>query len=474
MPESVAIIGAGLVGCLASLALAKRGYKVTLFDYRSDPRKKSTTERNLRSINLAISARGITSLQFVDEEITQRVLRDIIPMKGRMIHDLDGNQESQIYGLFGEKINSIDRAVLNNNLLDELDRLGEHNIELKFDHKLVKINFADQAKSEYQTCLFSTTHDGVQSFDANFVVGCDGAYSTTRYQMQREMKMDYSQEYIDCCYIELYIPPAKDFNSEFKGKFSIAPDHLHIWPRHNFMLIALANANGSFTSTFFGPWALVESLVKSETKVREFLLENFPDAMCLMGIEDAVRSFINYPKGALMCVECSPYDVSGGRAIIIGDAAHSMVPFYGQGMNCGFEDVKVLMKLLDANNGDRSKAFELYSKRRHEDLVAIIKLAKNNYKEMSHDVTSKLFILRKKLDYVLGRLLKGRWLPLYTMVSFRADIPYHEAIDISSRQNVILNYLQALIISAISVLGFKAFKYFYNILKLYSQSSSRR
>lgn len=469
MPESVAIIGAGLVGCLASLAFAKRGYKVTLFDYRLDPRKKSTADRNLRSINLAISARGITSLQYVDEEITQRVLRDIIPMKGRMIHDLDGKQESQIYGLFGEEINSIDRAVLNTNLLDELDRLGEHNIELKFDHKLVKINFGDQSKSEeYQTCLFSTTHDGIKSFDANFVVGCDGAYSTTRYQMQREMKMDYSQEYIDCCYIELYIPPAKEYSSEFKGNFSITPDHLHIWPRHNFMLIALANADGSFTSTFFGPWALVESLVQSETKVKEFLLENFADAMSLMGIEDAVRSFINYPKGALMCVECNPYDVSGGRAIIIGDAAHSMVPFYGQGMNCGFEDVKVLMKILDATNGNRSKAFELYSKQRHEDLVSIIKLAKNNYKEMSHDVTSKLFILRKNLDNILGRLLKGKWLPLYTMVSFRADIPYHKAIEISNKQKVILNYLQALIISATSVLGFKAFKYFYRTFKRYT------
>lgn len=281
--------------------------------------------------------------------------------------------------------------------------------------------------------------------------------------------MDYAQEYIDCCYIELYIPPSKQYEAIFNGPFALAPDHLHIWPRHDYMLIALANADGSFTSTFFGPWSLVESLGDSKGRVRDFLLSNFPDAMTLMGIDNAVSSFINHPKGALMCVECEPYHVSGGRAIILGDAAHSMVPFYGQGMNCGFEDVKVLMKLLDSGI-DRPKAFELYSQQRHKDLVAIITLAKNNYKEMSHDVTSKLFLLRKKLDTVLGRVFKGTWLPLYTMVSFRDDIPYHKAIEISSRQALILKYLQAIIVATTSALGYKAFRYLYRFFKRYSNS----
>lgn len=456
MPETVAVIGAGLVGCLTAIALAKRDYKVTLFDYRLDPRDKKTTDRNLRSINLAISSRGISSLEFVDKEVAGRVLKGIIPMKGRMIHHLNGAQESQTYGLFGESINSIDRAVLNHLLLDELDRIGSDKVQVKFGHKLSKIKYGKP--DEFQSCVF-TTEEGVdQVYATNFVVGCDGSYSTTRDQMQREVRMHFSQEYIDCCYIELYIPPSKNYDARYKGNFSLAPDHLHIWPRHQYMLIALANADGSFTSTFFGPWGLVESLLKSEARVREFLIKNFPDAMNIMGIDQAVKSFMSHPKGALMCIECDPYNVSGGRGIILGDAAHSMVPFYGQGMNCGFEDVKVLMTLLDAYNGDRAKAFDAYTRERHQDLTAIVKLAKRNYKEMSHDVTSKVFLLRKKLDHWLGKLLKDKWLPLYTMVSFRADIPYHKAIAISKRQKTILDFIQVLVIAAISLLGYEGFK----------------
>lgn len=442
MVEQVIVVGAGLVGCLAGLALHKRGYEVTVYDYRFDPRDKSTQDKNLRSINLAISARGIESLRYVDEEIAKKVLENVIPMKGRMIHNLQGEQESQIYGLFGECINSIDRAVLNEYLLDELNR---YNIDVKFGYKLVRTRFGDKR----QTCIFSRTgQEGVtETSECDFVVGCDGAFSSTRYQMQRAMRMDYSQEYIDCCYIELYIPGTKKFNEQFNGNFAIAPDHLHIWPRHNYMLIALANGDGSFTSTFFGPWSLVESLRESKDRTRKFLLENFPDAMELMGIDEAVHKFINYPKGALMCVECNPYHVDDGKAIILGDAAHSMVPFYGQGMNCGFEDVRVLMELLDQSKGDRSAAFRRYSETRHKDLVAIIELAKNNYKEMSHDVTSTLFLIRKQLDGLLGRVLKNKWLPLYTMVSFRADVPYSRAVEISNRQKVILNQLLGAVVA---------------------------
>ncbi|SCU97598.1 LADA_0H07118g1_1 [Lachancea dasiensis] len=462
MSESVAVIGAGLVGCLTAIALAKRDYDVTLFEYRPDPRLSTTEDRNLRSINLAISARGITSLEFIDKQISERVLRDIIPMHGRMIHDRDGNQEAQDYGLFGECINSIDRGLLNNNLLDEVDKLT--NVKTEFLHKLSQIKFA-AAGTGKQVCVFATNLT-TKNYEFDFVVGCDGAYSTTRSQIQHNTRMDYSQEYVDCCYIELYIPPAAETNREFNGPFAISPNHLHIWPRHNFMLIALANRDGSFTSTFFGPWALLESL-DSRAKIEEFLRHNFSDALKLIGTEQALNAFESNPRGALMCVECKPYHLNRGQAIIIGDAAHSMVPFYGQGMNCGFEDVKVLMQLLDKHQGDRSAAFGEYSEKRHTDLVSIIELAKNNYKEMSHSVTSKLYLMRKKLDTLLGRLLKDNWIPLYTMVSFKAEIPYHKAILKEQRQKKILVYLQAVILAFTSVGAFGIYKALRRTLKNY-------
>ncbi|SCU83649.1 LAFA_0D04830g1_1 [Lachancea sp. 'fantastica'] len=460
MTETVNVIGAGLVGCLTAIALAKRNFEVVLFDYRQDPRLESTSDRNLRSINLAISARGITSLQCVDDQISQRVLKDMIPMRGRMIHDLAGNQEAQNYGLFGECINSIDRSVLNNSLLDEVD--GFSNITVKFGHKLSRIHFSHGK----QNCIFVSDTQERNSFEADFVVGCDGAYSTTRSQMQREVRMDYSQEYIDCCYIELYIPPAEAHDAEFGGPFRISPNHLHIWPRHNYMLIALANGDGSFTSTFFGPWSLVESL-DSREKIQTFLTDNFPDALELMGPKTAIDAFERNPRGALMCVECKPYHLDQGRAIILGDAAHSMVPFYGQGMNCGFEDVKVLMRLLDKHQGDRSAAFEEYSLKRHEDLVSIIKLAKDNYKEMSHGVTSQLYLMRKKLDTLLGRWLKDKWIPLYTMVSFKADIPYHLAIVKEQKQKKILAYVQGIILAAVTAGGVYSYTLLRRTLKNY-------
>ncbi|EJS44604.1 bna4p [Saccharomyces arboricola H-6] len=455
MPESVAIIGAGLVGCLSALAFAKEGYHVTLYDFRQDPRLDTTQNKNLKSINLAISARGIDALKSIDFDACGRILQDMIPMKGRMIHDLKGEQESQLYGLHGEAINSINRSVLNNNLLDELEKTAT---DLKFGHKLVKIEWTD----DKQICHFAITDDSTASLQTekfDFVVGCDGAYSATRSQMQRKVEMDFSQEYMDLRYIELYIPATKVAKPEYNGNFAIAPDHLHIWPRHKFMLIALANSDGSFTSTYFGPKDQISDLITSKSRVKNFLIKNFPDIKNVMDLDDAAERFITYPKECLVCVNCNPYDVPGGKAILLGDAAHAMVPFYGQGMNCGFEDVRVLMELMKKHFGDRSKAFAEYSQTRHKDLVSITELAKRNYKEMSHDVTSKRFLLRRKFDALFSIVMKGTWVPLYTMVSFRSDIPYSRALERAERQTRILKFLEPLTLGVLSIGGFKLFKY---------------
>ncbi|ODV87726.1 hypothetical protein CANARDRAFT_5040 [[Candida] arabinofermentans NRRL YB-2248] len=438
MPETVAVIGAGLVGSLMALGLAHQGYKVTLFELRPDPRLQNKGKTNLRSINLAVSERGIDAMKYVDEDMAKRVLDGVIPMYGRMIHDLQGNQESQIYGLFGESINSIDRSKLNDNLLNEIDSFNSKNsgleIETKFENKLVSLDLSGIGA----TVITSSNGDELKShFD--FVIGADGSFSQVRQFLQKNIRMNYSQEFIDMCYLELYIPPGEN------NTFSIDPNHLHIWPRKNFMLIALPNSDGSFTSTFFGPWKFTESLNTRE-KIQELFINSFPDAVELIGMEKIVECFMSYPKGSLMQVNCNQYHYED-KCIIIGDAAHSMVPFYGQGMNCGFEDVRILLELMDVYHNSRKRAFESYSSDRAEDLKAILKLALDNYNEMSTKVTSSLYLLRKKLDYILGKCVPQYWIPLYTMVSFRSDINYSKAIRTEKRQRMILKSVEFSLLS---------------------------
>ncbi|GME71996.1 unnamed protein product [Ambrosiozyma monospora] len=319
-PESVAVVGAGLVGSLVALGLARKGYKVTVFDYRPDSRDQSSGKSNLRSINLAVSARGIDAMRYVDEEMSKEALKGIIPMYGRMIHDTKGKQESQIYGLFGESINSIDRAKLNESLYDQIDKFNKENadlkIELKFKYKVKNIDLKGVPTVVCVDPQGSDKETDIVKFEYDFIIGADGAFSQVRSSLQRYIRMNYSQEYIDMCYLELYIPPGPN------GSFSIDPNHLHIWPRKDFMLIALANADGSFTSTFFGPWKLTESL-KEPKQITEFFTTNFPDAVDLIGIDKVVECFTTYPKGALMHVTCNQYHHQD-KCIIIGDAAHSM------------------------------------------------------------------------------------------------------------------------------------------------------
>lgn len=457
--QSVGIVGAGLVGCLAALAFANKGFTVYLFELRPDPRQESQN-RNLRSINLAVSARGIEAVKYVDAEMADRVLQHIIPMKGRMIHDITGTkQDSQLYGLFGETINSIDRGLLNKMLLDEISR---SDIKLMFNHKLIKLsglngddatpkmtfrdlNVEEAANESEETPAF-------REFEFDYVIGADGAHSQFRYQLQRFCRMDLSQKYIDMQYMELHIPASTSSES----KFSIDANHLHIWPRHNFMLIALANEDGSFTSTFFSPWSVIESFGKDTAKFLAFFEQNFPDAYKLIGSDQLASCFEHLPRGSLMQVDVYPYNNPNGKALIIGDAAHSMVPFYGQGMNCGFEDIHVLMKLIDKNDGRISESFQQYSVERRDDLKAIQKLAIDNYYEMSSKVTSPLYLFRKKVDYVLakyGHHLGFTWIPMYTMISFRADIKYSDAVSINNRQTRILHTIQN---SGVLLLGIAA------------------
>ncbi|CAH6720724.1 kynurenine 3-monooxygenase [[Candida] jaroonii] len=436
----IGIVGAGIVGCVSALAFHDRGYDVALFEMRSDP--KSAKLSNLKSINLSLSNRGIRTLKLVNPELCDTIMKETVPLYGRMIHDLKGNEISQKYGLFGEYNNSIDRGLLNQLLIEEVKQKG---IKVFFNHKLVHgENFDNHPK------LVFSTNGEEQSYDFDYAIGADGAFSQFRYQMQKQLRMNFSQNFIDMQYMELFIPPNNDASAT--SKYRIDPNHLHIWPREDFMLIALANGDGSFTSTFFSPWSVIEGMKTSDEFV-DFFQKNFPDGYELLGREHLVDAFDNKPRGALVQISSYPYHSPTGKALIIGDAAHSMVPFYGQGLNCGLEDVRILLELLD-ETGDLSEAFKTYSPSRRDDLTTICKLAMDNYNEMASKVTKTSFLLRKKLDYYFGKYANGvlfPWIPMYSMISFRDDINYSKAVAIENRQSKILHYLQIGLIGTVAL-----------------------
>lgn len=402
----VIVIGAGPVGCLCALMLAQKYPEVVVYEKRADPRRSASTD--LRLINMAISARGIRALESVDPAMATRVLSGMIPMHGRMVHPAGAAEQLQAYGVFGEAINLMSRQLINDRLLDECDRV--ENILVVFGETITGL---------------TNTLDGVEvavgdrSVHGTFVVGCDGAFSRTRTLLQRHGRFNYSQEYIDCTYLELRIPPGPN-------GFALNPNHLHIWPRDLYMLIALPNEDKLFTLTFFAPWGLADQITGDNAV--EFFQEHFPDALELLGEQHVAHVFANHPRGLLMQVHLAPFNL-GEHAVVLGDAAHSMVPFYGQGLNCGWEDVRVLLECLDKGG------FAEYLRVRKGDTDAILELALANFKEMSHSVVDPLYLVRKKVDEWLCWASGGTWwVPLYTMVSFRSDLGYREVIARETRQ----------------------------------------
>ncbi|GAB00078.1 uncharacterized protein L969DRAFT_97288 [Mixia osmundae IAM 14324] len=409
-----------------------RKLEITVYEGRSDPRKAATTQSRARSINLALSNRGIQAMRDVSSAMADRLLSQALPMKGRMIHTSSGEQQSQEYSLKGECINSIDRALLNAQLLDEIDQLD--GITLKFDSKLTSIDF------DKGTLVVRSVGRKEETVSFDTIIGADGSFSKVRSEMMRVVRMDFRQSYIPHGYLELSMP------SSPKGDFLLDHQHLHIWPRHDFMLIALPNADKSFTCTLFAPFATLDTLIES-TKISRWFKEQFPDALPLIGEEEVLRCFRDHPRSPLISTSCHPYHYES-KGIVLGDASHSMVPFYGQGMNCGFEDVRVLRHLLlDASTSSQStkledllqSAFDSYSRQRLASLEAIQRLATNNYVEMRSKVISPTYLIRKRLDGILERVLgETRWTSLYNMVTFRWEINYEEAERREARQHRII------------------------------------
>jgi kynurenine 3-monooxygenase len=413
--RNITIIGAGLVGSLLAINLAKRNYPVTIFERRPDMRT-ANADRG-RSINLALSTRGLVALEQVG--LADIIRRSAIPMKGRMMHDPTGNLSFLPYGKEGQSINSISRAHLNIILMDAAEKEG---VAIKFNHKCTNID-VNNNRIDFDN---NTSHN----FD--LLIGADGAYSAVRGALQLGSRFNFSQEYIEHGYKELHIPPSPD------GNYQLETNSLHIWPRESFMLIALPNPDKSFTGTLFFPFEGTTSFdsLKSSNDARKFFSGYFPDALKL--IPDFEHQWTSNPVSALVTIKCWPWS-HGSSVLLIGDAAHAVVPFYGQGMNAGFEDCRILYQLLDKHKDDWDKAINEFESLRKPDADSIATLALDNFIEMRDLVADEEFLLRKKIEARLHQLYPDKWIPLYSMVTFRDDIRYSEAYSTGQKQKKIMD-----------------------------------
>jgi len=421
--QNIAIAGAGLVGSLLSIYLTQRGHRVSVFERRPDMRKQTVDAG--RSINLALSNRGLRALDEVG--LTAEIKKAAIPMHGRMMHDRQGKLTFQPYGKEGQFINSISRSNLNMVLMDKAESLG---VDFHFEQRITAVDF-DKTNLVFQNPASSIQH---QEFDS--IIGADGAFSAVRSSLQITDRFDYSQDYIAHGYKELHIPATKN------SAFQLEKNALHIWPRESFMLIALPNPDESFTCTLFFPFEgqLSFNSLKTEGDVERFLKETFPDAFDLMS--NAVETFMSSLASSLVTVKCFPW--AKNKTLLIGDAAHAIVPFYGQGMNAGFEDCRVLNQLLD-HSSDWATLFSEFQKLRKPDTDAIAKLALDNFIEMRDLVADAKFLLRKKIEAKLNQLFPTKWVPLYSMVTFHDDIRYSDALATGQKQKKIMDEVMQLV-----------------------------
>ena len=420
MTAKFTLIGSGLAGGMMAAFLGRRGYEVELYERRPDPHAGNLVGG--RSINLALSTRGIHALEQLG--IADAVLEHAIPMRGRMIHDKSGELHFTPYDRDPTKcINSIGRGALNTATIEAAQRYP--NVRVQFNHRCTGIDLDSPAAH-----LLNTETNQTLEARGDAVIGVDGAFSTVRRAMQRLDRFEYSQSYLAHGYKELTIPPASD------GGWQMEKHALHIWPRRSFMMIALPNPDGSFTCTLFWEFSGPRSFETTATEpdIRQFFEEEFPDAVPLM--PSLLEDFRENPTGSLVTVRCAPWHYRG-KVALVGDAAHAVVPFYGQGMNAAFEDCVVLDECIAEFADDRARAFAEYFRRRKENADALADLAVENFVEMRDKTASKVFRAKRKLDHVLEGMLPGVYLPLYTMVSF-TRIPYAEAARRARRQDLIV------------------------------------
>ncbi len=424
--KNITIIGAGLVGSLLSIYLAKRGNKVSIFERRGDMRKESMSAG--RSINLALSDRGIKALEEVG--IMDEIRKIAIPMHGRQMHNVDESSPYQAYGKEGQFINSVSRGELNCKLMDLAE---ENGVEIFFNQKCNSIDF-----KKNEIIFENSINQQLQNHLAELIFASDGAFSAGRltHQLQHD-RFQYSQYYIDFGYKELNIPAGE------KGTFLLEKNALHIWPRGNYMLIALPNIDGSFTCTLFFPFEGEPSFQTLDTKekARAFFNTTFSDASKLMPTLE--EDFFNNPTSSLVTVKCFPW-IRKDQFALIGYAAHAIVPFFGQGMNCGFEDCAVLDKLIDKHAENWKDILAEYQVLRKPDGDAIADLALNNFVEMRDKVGDPKFLLQKKIEADFSTKHPDKWTPAYAQVTFSPHIRYSDALRNGNRQEAIMQKVMSL------------------------------
>ncbi len=421
MNQKIIIVGAGLTGSLLSIYLAKRGFQIELFERRPDMRKVNISAG--KSINLALSTRGIHALKQVG--LDTKILENAIPMRGRMIHDEKGNTNLQPYSKNEhEYINSISRKELNELLMNEAEKFP--NVKIHFnmrctgmDTKTGEAFFTDELRHTDATITGDT------------VIGTDGSASAIRMEFLKSGHFNFSQQYENYGYKELTIPAA------YNNGFRIEKNVLHIWPRGSYMMIALPNIDGDFTCTLFMPNDNAErniSQLETNQNVLDFFNQVMPDAVPHM--PNLADDYFSNPTGSLLTVKCFPWNI-GGKALLIGDAAHSMVPFFGQGMNCCFEDCYHFDFLVEKYGNDWQTIFEEFGKIRKENTDAIADLAIENFVEMRDLVANATFVLKKKADALLEEKYPEYFISKYAMVTFHR-LPYAIAKQRGQIQDKIL------------------------------------
>ena len=427
MKKSVTIVGAGLVGSLLSIYLSKRGYKVNVFERRADMRLQTMSAG--RSINLALSDRGWRGLEGVG--IADDIKKISIPMYGRFIHHKDGTNAYQPYGKDNQAIYSVSRADINMKLMDLAEQ--QENVNIQFNKKCTLINRKDLAITFEDNLTKETSNTS-----ADLLFGADGAFASSRLSIQLQSdRFEYNQHYIDCGYKELIIP------SGINGEFLLDKNALHIWPRGSFMMIALPNPDGNFTCTLFLPFEGEKSFsnLKTDKQVEDFFKSEFSDAFTLM--PTLISDFKTNATASLVTVKCFPW-VFDNKIGLIGDAAHAIVPFYGQGMNCGFEDCVVLNELIEKHNDDWDIIFPEYEQLRKPDGDAIADLAIANFVEMRDKTADPKFILQKKIEAKFSQHYPDKWIPLYSMVTYSPHIRYSTALKEGQKQQKIMDEIMAL------------------------------